>query len=370
MSSLKRSADEAPEKTTAAKRHQEDTDSKIEAARREYYALSIDHYEGGKMPEYPFILKLHTPYLFLNHVIVESERFNETFNDLAHVTAKIIEHDITGLKAVDMPKTDWYKKVGLKVGPAVQIRRYVRAAGEVSDLYKRLAALELAELQAAAKDRRERAEKEKAQAAVDKAAKEAAEVERKRKEEMEKVEQTNKAVNERIAELEKKALQRKAAKNGLPTSDLTVNKGTRYEQTYKVVWFFVNKLTDGTPINDGDRMKMIEKLEGFLSTDPNYKDPWSRLIHEGIQLFSIQYGKFDGNWVLRVTYDGYVPDYNDECPYDDDQSDGDDRGEQSCFSYFDVDMYGRVEDFDAPTGCYVKALHRNESRGWITIHAC
>ena len=197
----------------------------------------------------------------------------------------------------------------------------------------------------------------------------AKEVERKRQEEMEKAEQTKKAVNERIAELEKKALQRKADEKGLPTTDLTVNKGTRYEETYKVVWPFVGPLANGGPIDDDDRMDMIEKLEGFLSTDKSYKDTWGRLVSEGIQLFSIQYGKVDGNWVLRVTYDGYVPDYKDECPYDDDQSDGDDWGEKPCFSYFDVDMYGRVQDFDAPTDCYVKALRRNESKGWMTIHS-
>jgi hypothetical protein len=382
MQSLKRSADKAgffgtgtpldpftfddsSDEGTAAKRHQEDTDSKMEAARREYYGLAIEHHESGKIPLYPFILKLHTPHLFMNHVIAECERFNGTV-DLAHATAKIIEHDITGPKAVDMSRTDWREKLGMKLGQVAQIRGYVRAAGDVSDSDKELAALELAESQAAAKDRRERAEKEKAQAAAAKAAEEAKEAERKRQEELEKAEQINKAKRERIAELEKKALQRKAEAMGLPTTDLIVNKGTRYEETYKVVWAFVGPLANGAPINDGD---MIEKLEGFLSTDKSYKDTWGRLVSEGIQLFSIQYGKVDGNWVLRVTYDGYVPDYNDECPYDDDQSDGDDWEEKPCFSYFDVDMYGRVEDFDAPNGCYVKAFRRNESKGWVTIHS-
>lgn len=170
--------DNSSDEGTAAKRHQENTDSKMEAARREYYELLIEHYESGKKPHYPFILKLHTPCLFMNHVIAECARFNGTV-DLAHATEKIIEHDITGLKAVDMSKTDWREKLGMKLSKVAQIIQYVRAAGEVSDSDKKLAALELAELQAAAKDRRERAEKEKAQALE-----EAKEAERKRQEEM------------------------------------------------------------------------------------------------------------------------------------------------------------------------------------------
>lgn len=263
----------------------------------------------------------------------------------------------------------------------------------IEEKRKRIHALVDAEqtirLQANATRNLELAEMAKQKAAAEEAAEEAAEQERKRKEEMEKTKRLDEALSKTLAEYEERArerkaalqaakeaaareaLQRKAGEKGLPTSDLTVNKGTRYEKTYKVVWLFVSLLANGAPINDDDRMDMIEKLRDFLSTDPSYKDTWSRLIHEGIQLFSIQARvSVGGNWVLRVTYDGYVPDYNDECPHDDDQSDGDDWGEQSCFSYFDVDMYGRVENFDAPTGCYVKVLHRNESNGWMTIHSC
>lgn len=147
--------DNSSDEGTAAKRHQEDTDSKMEAARREYYELLIEHYESGKMPHYPFILKLHTPCLFMNHVKAECARFNGTV-DLAHATEKIIEHDITGPKAVDMSKSDWREKLGMELSKVAQIIQYVRAAGEVSDSDKKLAALELAELQAAAKNRRER----------------------------------------------------------------------------------------------------------------------------------------------------------------------------------------------------------------------
>lgn len=247
------------------------------------------------------------------------------------------------------------------------LKRSADEAGlSIEEKRKRIVALvdaeQRAEVQANAERNLELAKMAKAKAAAE----EAAEQERKRKEELEKTKRLHEALDKEIAELEERALMRKAKTMGLPTTDFTVNKGTRYEETYKVVWPFVSLLANGGPI---DRMDMIEKLEGFLSTDKSYKDTWGRLVSEGIQLFSIQYGKVDGKWVLRVTYDGYVPDYNDECPYDDDQSDGDDWGEQSCFSYFDVDMYGRVEDFDAPTGCYVKALNRNESKGWVTVYA-
>lgn len=230
-----------------------------------------------------------------------------------------------------------------------------------SKMDKELAALELAELQAAAKERRDRAEKEIAQAAAAKAAEEAKEAERKRQEELQKAEQINKAKKERIAELKKKALQRKAEAIGLPTTDLTVNKGTRYEETFKVVWPFVSLLANGGPI---DRMDMIEKVEGFLSTDESCEGMWGRLGSLGSQLYTFQYGKVNGNWVLRVMYDSYVPDCNDEGPHDDDQSD---RGENSYFAYFDVDMYGRVDNFDAITDTDVEAL--DESNEWVTIHS-
>lgn len=230
-----------------------------------------------------------------------------------------------------------------------------------SKMDKELAALELAELQAEGKKRRDRAEKEIAQAALAKAAEEAKKAKRKRKEEMEKAEQINKAKRERIAELKKKELQRKAEAIGLPTTDLTVNKGTRYEETYKVVWPFVSLLANGGPI---DRTDMIDKLEGFLSADESCKGMWGRLGSLGSQLYTIQYGKVNGNWVLRVMYDSYVPDCNDEGPHDDDQSD---RGGNSCFAYFDVDMYGRVDDFDVITDTDVEALH--ESNEWVTIHS-
>ena len=233
-----------------------------------------------------------------------------------------------------------------------------------ADLRKRIAVLEQAEERAAAEDRRERAEEEKAKAAAAKAGAEAAEQERKEKEEEAKAERVRVALKKNIEELEKRALLRKAEKKGLPTSPLTVNKGTRYEETFEVVWSFVGPLANGTACEDDERMAIIEKLEGFLDKS----DTWSRIVREGIQLFSIQFGKQDGEPVLRVTYDGYAPDYNDECPYDDDDQSDDWEG-QSCYTYFDVDMYGRITDCDVPTGCYVKALKHLESKGWMTIHS-
>jgi len=243
------------------------------------------------------------------------------------------------------------------------LKRSADEAGlSIEEKRKRIDALvdaeQRAEVQANAEKNLKLAKMAKAKAAAE----EAAEQERKRKEDLEKTKRLHEALDKSIAELEERALIRKAKAMGLPTLDLTVNKGTRYEETYKVVWAFVGPLANGGPIDDDDRMDMIEKLQGFLSTDKSFKDTYYRIVSEGAcQLYSIQYGTVNGNRVLRVTYDGYVPDYNDECPYDDDQ------GEKPCFSYFDVDMYGRVDDFDVITADDVEAL--DESNGWVDIHS-
>ena len=242
------------------------------------------------------------------------------------------------------------------------LKRSADEAGlSIEEKRKRILALvdaeQRAEVQANAERNLELAKMAKAKAAAE----EAAEQERKRKEELEKTKRLHEALDKSIAELEERALIRKAEAMGLPTTDLTVNKGTRYEETHKVVWPFVGLLANGDPI---DRMDMIEKVEGFLSADESCKGMWGRLGSLGSQLYTFQYGKVNGNWVLRVMYDSYVPDCNDEGPHDDDQSD---RGENSYFAYFDVDMYGRVDDFDAITDDDVEAL--DESNEWVTIHS-